>query len=44
MKGREVHSGTLNTATTLDLHAFPTGMYTILFENKALQDVKISKE
>jgi hypothetical protein len=43
-QGREVHSGTLNTATTLDLHAFPTGMYTILFENKALQDVKISKE
>lgn len=43
-QGREIHSGTLNTTTTLNLHAFPTGIYTILFENKALQEMKVVKE
>jgi hypothetical protein len=43
-RGREVHSGTLNTATTLNLHAFPAGVYTILFENTALREVKVVKE
>jgi hypothetical protein len=43
-QGREVHSGTLNTTTTLNLNAFPTGIYTILFENKALREVKVVKE
>jgi len=35
---------TLNTTTTLNLHAFPTGIYTILVENKALQEMKVVKE
>jgi hypothetical protein len=43
-QGREVHSGTLNTTTTLNLHAFPTGIYTILFENKELKEMKVVKE
>jgi hypothetical protein len=43
-QGREVHSGTLNITTTLNLHAFPKGVYTILFENNALREMKVVKE
>jgi hypothetical protein len=42
--GREVLSGKLGGETTLNLSPFSPGIYTILFENNALQQVKIVKE
>ena len=43
-QGRKLHSGTLNKETQIDLHPFSSGMYTIIFDNKALKEVKLVKE
>jgi len=37
-------SRTLNKETQIDLHPFSSGMYTIIFDNKALKEVKVVKE
>jgi hypothetical protein len=42
--GREVLSGKLEGENTLNLSPFSPGIYTILFENNALQQVKFLKE
>jgi hypothetical protein len=42
--GREVLSGKLEGETTLNLSSFSPGAYTILFENKALQELRVIKE
>jgi hypothetical protein len=42
--GREVLSGKLEGETILNLSSFSPGAYTILFENKALQELRVIKE
>jgi hypothetical protein len=42
--GREVLLGKLEGETTLNLASFSPGAYTILFENKALQELRVIKE